>query len=152
MKAGMASLLFAGVIFFVLTAQAGSDSRYIAVSDTEMNHSDAVKWCAAKGGRLPLVDGKSSSSYSEKKTAFIDGIGSVNKKPWNTPWSKTGLPEGLYWTGTASAVAPGPGYSLVVSGAKGVVIIVSLPKSNSHRAFCVPYGIDKGLKNSAQTK
>jgi hypothetical protein len=103
---------------------------FIALSDTRMPWAEAKAWCASKGGRLPLIDGKSALSRVSD-TATIDGFGKRD-----TPWASTGLPGDRYWTGTEDSVYPG--YLWVVVDGNGKVYVLSYVQRNDCRVVCVP--------------
>ena len=121
----------------------GSDS-YIAVSDEGMTWQDARDWCAARGGRLPLINNAESlgeNVLNRRGTLRIDGVGKVNVGPesrdWTTSWDYRRLPGFIYWTGTVDAVNPGSSWRF--SGNGGYVHLISnFPQGYAIQVVCVP--------------
>ena len=70
-------------------------SRVIAVSDSLMTLNQAKAWCQQHGGRLPLVNGKTSLN-SKEKTWRTEGFGAAGARWPAYP------PIGVYWTGTTN--------------------------------------------------
>jgi putative hemolysin len=139
-------------------SQSALGARYVAVSDTEMTWDEAKAWCAARGGRLPLINGASSLSSSDvvssPGTVSIDGIGPVSmegttvdtmtrarpRSDFTTPWSSTGLPSNRYWTGTEYGSVSGNAWSVHDTGLNGGTIYLGGNRKRDHpnRAVCVP--------------
>jgi hypothetical protein len=106
-----------------------------------MEWDEAMAWCAAKGGRLPLVNGVYSLHISDREGFSLDGIDSRDK------WDKTRLPRVRHWTGTersyretergqeAQAYAARPWESPNIT--RGVAI-EPFPKRSSFGVVCVP--------------
>jgi len=126
-------------------AKAAPSPRYSAVSDTEMTWQDAGDWCAARGGKLPLINGASSlPSPLPTPSVSIDGVGTIDATgsgsyyPSVTPWANTGpLPTGYYyWTGTADTDLPG--FSWYFDNLGGDVGVDSSDQSYGGRVVCVP--------------
>ena len=121
----------------------GSDS-FIAVSDEDMTWQDARAWCAARGGRLPLINNAESLGLDvleRRGTLRIDGVGKVNVGPggprdWTTSWDYRRLPGYLYWTGTA--YTDSPGYSWYFYDYDGYVDVHHYDQGYTSRVVCVP--------------
>jgi len=104
---------------------------FIALAPEPLNWNDADAYCKSKGGRLPLVNGKTSLRSS--KGATIDGFGSEGAE-----WP-SGLPYVEYWTGTELSGSPDKAW-FVGSHARTVVLgsqVRSL-RSTRNRVVCVP--------------
>ena len=103
---------------------------FIAIAPDKMNWNDAKAYCASKGGRLPLIDGKNRLSSVPSGTP-VDGFGSVGAK-----WP-SGLPSDNYadyWTGTEAGVNRGDTW--VIGGKIGVGTRDN--QSSTTRVVCVP--------------
>jgi TPR repeat protein len=69
--------------------------KFIAVSSTTMNWSDAKAFCQQKGGRLPRMNNSDSWAWgNHDKITHIDGFGAPGAL-----WPSD-LPGGSYWAGT----------------------------------------------------
>jgi len=95
--------------------EAAKAAGFIALAPDDMTWDDAKAYCASKGGRLPLIDGKKILSFSSNTAAFgipkgtpIDGFDSVGA---NCP---SGLSRSWmhYWTGTEMSNFPDEGYTV----------------------------------------
>jgi hypothetical protein len=84
---------------------------FIAVSTTRMRWDEAKAWCEQRGGRLPLVGGKTNLTPAENRTSghLIEGFG--RDGPPGGDRCPAGLPGGHYWTGT-SFQDPRPNWSI----------------------------------------
>jgi len=103
---------------------------FIALSESDMNWSNAKAFCQQRGGKLPRVN--NSDSWNGKGKATIDGFGAEG-----APWP-SGLPDdGLYRMGTACTAFSG--CSLLVTSQSGKVFVTNTRQSNVYgRAVCVP--------------
>jgi hypothetical protein len=117
-----------------LKTDAASDlpAGFIALSDTEMPWAEAKAWCAARGGRLPLINGANALSNVDD-TAIIDGFGKVG-----TAWSPIGLPRGYYWSGTEYSDYPGFSWSVNGYGGGAYFNVYNDDKGFASRVACVP--------------
>ena len=104
-------------------------SGFIALSESEMNWSDAQAFCQQQGGRLPLING-SGRLARVPQSASIDGFGTVG-----TPWPSA-PPKGRYWAGTEDSNRQD--YSCVVLAFDGKLRVGGGRKSNNFRVICVP--------------
>jgi hypothetical protein len=137
------SVLFAGKN---QSAQAQEPDRFIALSEDKMPWEQAKDWCAAHGGRLPLINGASPLSLTDvwtkaPGTVSIDGIGEVDTGPnpvdFKTPWPSAELPGDHYWTGTE--VSRYPGYPWFVFDNGGFVFVDHIIGQRIDcRVVCVP--------------
>jgi len=109
---------------------------FIAVSDKEMNWSDAKAFCEQQGGRLPLIGGSESLQIPDvKEGAPIDGFGAF-RGPW-----PVGLPTATmgnaYWAGTENA--GNPGLSWFVYAMSGNIRALGIGRHDElRRVVCVP--------------
>ena len=125
-------------------AKADPSPRYIAVSDAEMTWHQARDWCAARGGRLPLINNAESLGrdvvFGTKGTVTIDGVGRVNVGPireeFTTSWDDTGLPGSYYWTGTVNADSPGLSWHFINDDI--YVYVYYYGQGDVLRVVCVP--------------
>ena len=140
---GGSVVLFLVLIFSVISGA----PRHIAVSDKGMTWKDARAWCAARGGRLPLINNAKSLGKDVLKnrgTLKIDGVGRVKKGPgsrdWTTSWVHSRLPDGHYWTGTVVADGPGGSWGFSDSGGSdgGGVYVTNYVQGHTLRVVCVP--------------
>jgi len=95
---------------------------------------EAKAFCASKGGKLPLIGGKSkiASSKDIPPGTPVAGFGSVKDK-----WPSD-LPGGMYWTGTERADRGG-GVSWIIHGDnKSGVAASNDYKTRAYRVVCVP--------------
>ena len=127
---GLLPLIFTMCLPLPVIAAEKLPAGCIAITPKEMNLRDAKKYCASKGGRLPLIGGKNSLASVPKGTS-IDGFGAMGAK-----WP-SGLPSDYYWTGTANA--DGPGLSWIVYHDDGYVNSSTPDGQNfQYRVVCVP--------------
>ena len=125
----MCTLIFAVGLPAAAFAAEKLPSGFIALSESEMNWSDAKAFCQQQGGRLPLINGSSRLS-SVPQRASVDGFGTVG-----TPWPSA-PPKGRYWAGTEDSSRPD--YSCIVLAFDGKVRVGGGRKSNVNRVICVP--------------
>jgi hypothetical protein len=104
---------------------------FIALSESKMNLADAKAFCQQKGGRLPLIDGSTSSLRPIPQGTVIDGFGAVGD-----PWP-SGLPGGWYGTGTEIIGEPGIIWVVHV-GVGGKVVARNFRQDDATRVVCVP--------------
>jgi hypothetical protein len=104
----------------------------IAIAPDKMNWSDAKEYCASKGGRLPLINGKNELSFPEKipPGTPVEVFGAMGAK-----WPSE-IPLDFYWTGTGHSDKPRHGWLVVHSG--GNVFDNLVTQGNSRSVICVP--------------
>jgi len=107
----------------------------IALAPDKMNWSDAKEYCASKGGRLPLINGKNDFSSSKKipPGTPVEVFGAMGAK-----WP-SGIPRDFYWTGTEyinPSFASRHAWLIVYSGDNVDDNFVT--ERNTRRVICVP--------------
>jgi len=118
----------------ITSAASQVPAGFIAVSESEMTLDQAKAYCQQRGGKLPLIGGKSSHPYFDPSDPdpHIDGFGASG-----APWP-AGLPNGNYWIGTAYS-GEFPGKAWIVFGADNKVVLgPGAWKGDTCRAACVP--------------
>jgi len=105
---------------------------FIALSKGEVYYADREAFCKRHGGKLPRIN--NSNSWDGKnpplKGILIDGFGYGHR-----PWSEVGLPDDVYWVGTAHTANPSDVW--VVSNTDGKVDL-SIADGIGILAVCVP--------------
>jgi hypothetical protein len=102
----------------------------IALSSNTMNWTDAKAYCASKGGKLPLINGRTSWDGSKKRSAYIDVFAAVDRT-----WPSA-LSSGPYWTGTLSTIG-GLGRAWDVRSRDGLVDVGSNAQKRLYPVICV---------------
>ena len=130
---GFMSIFFVYALIFSLglplMADAASKppSGFITLSESPMTWADAKAFCQQQGGSLPRIN--NSDSWNGDTEAAIDGFG-ASGDPW-----PSGLPDDLYWTGTAYTDFPGRSWIVLYNG--GNAKVYSYSQSDVSRAACV---------------
>jgi hypothetical protein len=102
----------------------------IAIGPEKMNWNDAKDYCASKGGKMPLIGGRSSLDITTvSKGMSIDGFGSVGAK-----WPSD-LPLTCYWSGTVNSDNPDSPFVIIRDG--DIVSIGSSMKSIKDAVLCI---------------
>ncbi|MDL2317208.1 hypothetical protein LJC59_09110 [Desulfovibrio sp. OttesenSCG-928-A18] len=137
----MACLLFCGFLLSPpvvaqsdasgVAAAGALPSAFIALAPDEMNHADAMTYCAKQGGSLPLIDGKTSLDFPPNGLR-VDGFGLVGD-PW--PCS---LPNANFWSGTAHGSFPGNFWVMDGDNLGNYICLTSISGHNKRRVACVP--------------
>lgn len=115
------------------TEKAVKAAGAIALAPNHMNWDDAKAYCASKGGKLPLVGGKTSLDAVGPKENLglpIDVFGSVGAK-----WP-SGLPDDDYWTGSRRVNETDR--ACCVRGDDGKISVNSIRRRGLSRVVCVP--------------
>jgi uncharacterized membrane protein len=108
-------------------------SGFIALSGVSMTWADAKVYCQRQNGRLPFVGGSKSFGGSRISDGTpIDGFGTTGL---NSRWP-TGLPNGIYWIGTADT--SNPDNALIVRNPGRGISVESDNASNNRSVVCVP--------------
>jgi hypothetical protein len=88
------------VFFGEVSIQFGTppSSPFFARAEDNKSWADAVAYCTAQGGRLPLLNDSESQSNEQVNggSSSVEGFG-TRESPWP---DSTLLPPGNYWTGT----------------------------------------------------
>ena len=105
----------------------------IALSPNTMNWKDARAYCESKGGRLPLVNGRTSWNGDRRGSASIEAFGAVGS-PWPS-WLASDTP---YWTDTGSTAGGAlADKSWDVRNNGGHVDVGSNSKNRSYPVICI---------------
>ena len=90
---------------------------FIAIAPVAMTWDEARAYCRQRGGRLPLINNLASwDGENPPGISSVDGFGVTPESFW-----PSGLPRGIYWTGTTDAA----GDPIFISGISGEVNIGS---------------------------
>jgi len=129
---------------------AAKAAGFIALSEAGMPWAEVKDWCAARGGRPPLVGGLDSFDARDNYTPFpaqgtlIDGFGAAMDY-----WSSSGLDNIYFWTGTEIIYNGPKEYSSALAvridpGSARVGVSKVVQSDKYARAICVPLGQSGG--------
>jgi len=110
-------------------AEEAFKAKFMTLSESRMNWSDAKAFCRQQGGRLPRIN--NSDSWNGHGDVNIDGFG-VRGAPW-----PSGFPHVYYWTGMEWSDDPSYSWIVYDKGGQVEIRVHRNHPSNALRVVCV---------------